>query len=105
MEMQWQKALDVLTNPSTSNDSTNTNGKFRKINAANLDKDKADDVQRLLSQSNSYSQHDHENDIYETPLSSRNNNERNRNQNHINESSKDLLQNYIEMVSCSTYFQ
>lgn len=78
METQWQKALEIITSPSSEEDKK----KRRTIDVSKLDKERADGVSNLL-------ENKIENEIFETPTSSR----------HHDRRHSDKLQAYIELVS------
>lgn len=83
METQWQKALEIITSPSSGEDKK----KHRTIDASRLDKERADGVSNLL-------ENKIENEIFETPTTSRNRDGRH----------SDKLQAYIELVSSFDWF-
>lgn len=93
METQWQKALEILTSPST--DRTTAAGKkssSKPIDAKNLDRERADGVAKLyVEEANSNKV---ENEIFETPTTSKT-----RKQISRSEESTDRLHAYIEFVS------
>lgn len=77
METQWQKALEIITSPSSEEGKK----KHRSIDVSKLDKERADGVSTLL-------ENKIENEIFETPTSSR----------HHDRQHSDKLHAYIEMV-------
>lgn len=78
METQWQKALEIITSPSSEEETK----KHRSIDVSKLDKDRADGVSNLL-------ENKIENEIFETPTSSR----------HRDRQHSDKLHAYIELVN------
>lgn len=77
METQWQKALEIISSPSSEEEKK----KHRSIDVSKLDKERADGVSNLL-------ENKIENEIFETPTSSR----------HRDRQHSDKLHAYIEMV-------
>ncbi|XP_058448829.1 coiled-coil domain-containing protein 18 [Malaya genurostris] len=89
MEVQWQKALEVLTSPSSVALNEDTHNRFSKLRVDHIDKDQLDGVRTLKSVA--------ENETFQTPLSSRHQ----RMTGGLTEKStlpRDLLHNYIELL-------
>ncbi|XP_053695378.1 golgin subfamily A member 6-like protein 4 [Sabethes cyaneus] len=88
MEAQWQKALEVLTSPSSAafdQSGQQTQSRFSKLCVDHIDKDQLDGVKTLKSVA--------ENEIFQTPISSRQQKSGDR-----SSLPKDLLHNYIELL-------
>uniref|UniRef100_A0A1Q3F9V9 Uncharacterized protein n=1 Tax=Culex tarsalis TaxID=7177 RepID=A0A1Q3F9V9_CULTA len=88
METQWQKALQVLTSPTTTADHDQQRGHFNRLSVDHLDKDQLDGVRTLKSVA--------ENETFQTPVSSRNHQPNQ--QQSPPPLPRDLLHNYIELL-------
>ncbi|XP_058824281.1 myosin heavy chain, non-muscle [Topomyia yanbarensis] len=93
MEIQWQKALEVLTSPSpvavTEANSRDVQSRFSKLCVDHIDKDQLDGVRTLKSVA--------ENETFQTPVSSRQQ-RLTGNPDGRNTLPRDLLHNYIELL-------
>lgn len=95
METQWQKALEILTSPTTSMATTGKKSKSKSIDTKHLDRERVDGVSKLNSNDTQRKTDDKiENEMFETPTTSRHKKQTGRS----NESTE-RLHAYIDFVS------
>ncbi|XP_055602085.1 CAP-Gly domain-containing linker protein 1 [Uranotaenia lowii] len=91
MEVQWQKALEVLTSPAVKdNETPQPINRFNRLSVDHLDKDQLDGVRSLKSVA--------ENETFQTPVSSRRQQFNNNLSDPKSGFPRDLLHNYIELL-------